>query len=291
MRARFTYLASLVFILFSCGKDDAVVPVYEPTTISSEISDLFETRGNTDSDTVWVFIQGGPVTQRDYTLEETLPNGDEAYPFITDDLRVYPFQTQHLNMTLATATNFTFENAKVESARSAEIISEVVKHFTSQSKVVYLIGHSYGSFLVNEVLAQYGSIARKTISLNGRLDMDQVVWEGFSEGNEWLFDANGENPFLNSSASNAVEDQNMRKIAAGLGFNRYTDRLANADLSDAIFLTSDNDDLVGDFTQEAIDFLTNQAEGLIILQPNFGHGDVFEPQVFRELHDMIIMDN
>lgn len=290
---------SIVLLLFSACKKDEVTPTivtpptpeveFNSTVISSTVTDLFETRGDATSDIVWIYVQGGPTTERDYVFEETNPDGTDAYPFITDDFRVYPFQVQQINEDFKIADGFTFEQAKVESAKNAEIIKNIIEHFVSQNKTVYTIGHSYGSFIVNEVLATYGPLGEKIVSLNGRLDMDEVVWQGFSKGEEWLFDANGENPTLNSTADNSLLEQNMRKMAAGLGFNRYSQKLANVDLSSAIFVTADSDEFVGDFTQDAISFLLDTDAALLFLPEGAGHSDVFEPSFFEFLHDQHIV--
>lgn len=282
-------LILLGLFIFSCKKDKDTKG-FKHTTISSDITTLFESYGDANSDTVWVYVQGGPVTEREYPFEETYSNGSPLFPDFKDDLRIYPFQAQHLNANISTTENFDFKDAKVESGISSEIVKHIVEHYNGKNKVVYLIGHSFGSFVVNDVLARYGSIARKTISLNGRLDMDDLVWKGFAKGEEWLFNQEGLHPTLNASASSSVEEKNMRKLAAGLGYNRYTQRFANTDLSDALFLTAEDDPYVGDFTQQAIDLLTLKAEALFVM-PNFGHGDVFQPSVMKEIHDLIIKND
>ncbi|MCY4562088.1 MAG: hypothetical protein OXC03_07285 [Flavobacteriaceae bacterium] len=280
---------------------------FSHTVLPDAIEDLFEMKGDIESDTVWVYIQGGAVLDRDYPLNSSNSSGcsncdqDEAevfdYPYFVDDLIVYPFQSQHLNPYIHRESELTFEQAKIESALSAEIIKKVIDHFNTMEKTIYLIGHSYGAFLVNEILSKYGSIARKSISLNGRLDMDQVVVDGFSEGIVWLFDENGQNPYEakvpEEYASEIKLISNLSKLNAGLGFNRYTEKLAEVDLSDAIFLFSEYDMNVGDFTPEAIKLLkeTNPAEHLIILE-NGTHETIFaDLRETKKLHDLIIMDN
>ena len=285
-------LAAVALTWISCDKNDKdVKPVFVKTSIPTDINKLFESKGDVESDTVWIYVQGGPTTEREYAPEEMYEDNTPVYPYLIDDLRIYPFQTQHLNPKVASSELLTLEAAKIESATTTEIVKKIVEHFNSQNKVVYLIGHSYGSLVVNDFLAKYGSIARKTISLNGRLDMDQVVWEGFAKGEEFLFDADGINPFLDTEADNTMKDKNMRKLAAGLGFNRYTELLANADLTNAIFVTAPNDSYVGDFTTGAIDLLKVKSEALFILPEGLGHSDIFEPELFEQLHDLIIEDN
>ncbi len=288
MRALYTLLIA-TSLLMSCKKDKDDKS-FKSTPIPTDISKLYETYGDANADTVWIYVQGGPVTEREYAFEELYDDGSDLFPFFKDDLRIYPYQAQHLDPNIASSIIFDFEDAKKEAAKSSEIVKRIVEHFKAKNKVVYLVGHSYGSFIVNDVLARYGSIARKTISLNGRIDMDNVVWQGFSKGEEWLFDQSGLNPWLNTSATNTTEEKNMRRLAAGLGYNRYTERYANTDLSDAIFLTAEDDMYVGDYTQHAIDFLQPRAEKLYVV-PSIGHSDVFHPSMMKGLHDVIIKNN
>lgn len=286
----------VVSLTIRCSKDNTkeetktTTSSFKATVIPSEIERLYEEKGNNASDTVWVYIQGGPTVERGYDLDDYDDSGTPLFPFFDDDLRVYPFQAQNLNPEIETAKEFTFEDAKIESSTTVEIVKKVVEHFKNQNKVVYLIGHSYGSFVVNEVLAKYGNIARKTISLNGRLNIEKELWEGFSRGEEWLYDDKGENPRIYSKGNErGILDQNMSKIAAGLGFNRYTEKLKNTDLSDVIFVTSQNDPFVGDFTAEAIEFADQNAETLITLK-EAGHSAIFSPYLMNLLHQSIIKE-
>ena len=273
--------------------DDNMTPkaLYEPTVIPTDVTKLYETRGDETSDTVWVYVQGGPVLMRDYSLNEKDPDTNEdLYPYFSNQLVVYPIQSHHLNSKIGPATDFTFENAKTESSNTAKIVKMVVDHFESADKTVYVIGHSYGSLVVHEVLARYGSIGRKMISLNGRLDMDNKVVEGFSRGELWTFNEEGETPTLKKSASaQSITDQNMNKLAAGLGFNRYTQELTDADLSNVIFLGAENDTDVGDYTPEAVKFLNGKAEAFLGLGPGSGHGDIFNPLLMMQIYDEYII--
>ena len=278
-----------VVILTSCDKDDTMIPNgYVETTLPSDVTQLYESQGPADSDTVWIYIQGGPVVERIFDLNEKDEETEEdVYPFYTDDLVIYPFQTQQINTTIAKAPNFTFEHAKVESSRNADIVKMITDHFEDQDKVVYIIGHSYGAFITHEILAKHGPIGRKIVSLNGRLDMPTSVWEGFSRGEIWLFDKDGQNPFLVTKNENEVEGRNLAMMAAGLGFNRYTSELEGVDLSDALFFTGGKDEAVGVFNQTEVDFVKKNAEvGQLV--PNFDHSDIFIPEAQQELYGLIV---
>ncbi|MGB1296104.1 MAG: hypothetical protein ACPG6V_11545 [Flavobacteriales bacterium] len=278
--------------VFSCKKDKSE-PTFKHSPIPSDITKTFEQKGDEDSDTVWIYVQGGPTEQREYALVDTYSDGSDVYPFFTDDLMIFPYQAQHLDKTIATSELFNFEDAKEESEKTAEIVVNIANHFTSKNKVVYIIGHSFGSLVVHEILAKFGNPARKMLSLNGRMDMDEVVWKGFSKGEEWLFDNSGLNPMLNTGAVSTLEEKNMRKLAAGLGHNRYTELFANRaglDLSNVLFLTAEDDKYVGDYTQKSLDYLGAKAELMFVL-PQAGHSDVFIPSILKSLHDLMIKND
>lgn len=264
------------------------------TTVPSDIHDLFEFRGDATKDTVWVFLQGGATDERDYNLNE-ISRGTDLFPYFTDDFIVYPFQSQQLNPSLHHHFDLTFEQAKVEASLSVEIAQQVIKHYVDMNKTVYVIGHSYGAFMVHELLAEYSHTARKYISLNGRLDMNEKVWKGFSMGEFYYFDEDGKTLIQLSPEIPADElrfEHNMGRLNAGLGFNRYTEKLAQIDLSNALFLTAEKDRAVGVYTPETIEFLTekNPAEELITISG--GHGQIFEEaDRMEELHNLIVMDN
>ncbi len=123
--------------------------------ITSDINDLYEFRGDSTKDTVWVFLQGGVIVERDYDLNlKTGPEEVDKFLFFTDDFIVYPFQSQQLNPSLHHNFDLTFEQSKVESSLSVEIAQKIVNHFVDMDKTVYVIGHSYGAFMVHELLAE-----------------------------------------------------------------------------------------------------------------------------------------
>lgn len=189
----------LLLLISSCNKgenEDTTTNKstisYVPTVLPSQIEQLYELRGDKTMDTVWVFLQGGPDFKMNYELEKE--SSQVEYDFFTDDLRVYPYQIQQLNTSLKTATDFTFEDALKESDLSVKIVKDVVTHFKNQNKVVYLIGHSYGAFLTQKVLADYGSIADRNAVLNCRLKVSEFARQSFKEGKFLMYDEKGGNP-------------------------------------------------------------------------------------------------
>ncbi len=268
------------------------------TTIPSDINDLYEFRGDSRKDTVWVYIQGGAMVERNYDLnEKTGPQKVDKFPFFTDDFIVYPYQSQQINPSLHQNFDLTFEQAKIESSITVEIAQKVIEKYLNLDKTVYVFGTSYGAFVVNELLAiSKGKMARKYISMYGRLDMNELLWKGYLMEEFYFFDSDGKTLIKSDETIPAEErryENNMARLNAGLAFNRYTEKLANTDLSDVIFITGKNDQIVGTFLPKTIEFLTeiNPSERLLVLPGT--HGQIFEddPQNFKELYDFIVMDN
>lgn len=268
MRKNVILLAiSLLVVFSSCKKEDKV---YIETVLPANDMELFQAIGNTNADSVLIFLQGGPV----YELE-TNDNDLDAFTNSTNFLKVYVQQVQTLNPGLKDVA-ITFEQAIKENAISTEIIHRVVKHFKDQGKKVYIIGHSYGAFLAANYLAVYGNEADKIAILAGRLDMPQVVWEGFRDGTIYDF-PDGVTPALaDPNAEGGIfTDVTARRLAAGLGMNRYTSLLANKDLTKVIYAYSTKDIPVGSLNAAETSFLVSK--NATVLEITGGnHGSMFE---------------
>lgn len=95
----------------------------------------------------------------------------------------------------------------------------------------------------------------------GRLDIDKVFWEGFSQGKGGNF-VNGITPVLYDL--DGIETKNMNKLAAGLGQNRYTQTLNKyKNLSKITYVYGKTDEHIGKLTKAEIDFLTGKKAKII----------------------------
>lgn len=194
-----------------------------------------------------------------------------------------PQYSQHLNSKLAQYTDFEYKHAVKENNTAVAIVRKVIQHFKDQKKIVYLIGHSYGGFLVQEFLKQYGNLADANAVLNCRLDMDDVVWKGGQNGKAYQFNSAGENPTEISipKEMDKQEARNTAVLASGLGTTRYSKALKEVDLSRTIFIDTKNDEAVGHWTKTEIDFLKNKS-----VKYFYGPGDhseIFEYKKMRSL--------
>ncbi len=286
---------SLLFI--SCKKDSTETTAnednvkYIKSVVPDKIDQLYEFRGDKASDTVWVFLQGGPDFKMNYELESE--SSDKPYDYFLDDLRVYPYQIQHLNKSIRSATDFTYEDAIIDTDLSIKITKDVIMHFKNQNKVVYLIGHSYGAFMTQKILADYGNIADKSAVLNCRLNIEKSVREGFKMGKVITYNENGENPTevnLEETAKkegfSPLEAKNTAIIGAPIINFNFLELLKDADLSKTFFVGAKNDSAVGDWTTEELTFLNKKA-GMVF----FGDGDhssIFNYDGMKTVHAFLI---
>ena len=154
---------------------------YKPTVIPKDTTKLFVEDGNTISDTVVIYVQGGPMPNLDFIfLKDSILN---VLPFSKSYKRIYLHQSQTYNSTIVNSANkFTFENAKYEGNISSEMLYRTIHYFKKRNKKVVLFAHSYGSFVTPNYLALKPNIADKIVIMAGRLNMDEKIWKSFSNG-------------------------------------------------------------------------------------------------------------
>ena len=260
-------LFTLVFA--SCKKDDDEEIIVEPIAITSEIKALGSYWGNTSSDVTDVLIntQGGPAPVLDNDGLRGLLRAINVSK--TKDLLVFNVHQAQTKNPDAFVNPITFEEAKAYSQQSVEDLATVVKYFKNQGKKVHVLGISFGAFMTQGLLAKEGSdVADDYLIMIGRLDIPEVVWKASSEGNEAGFE-NGVTPFVKVSNDEPIE-KNMSRLAAGLGFNRYTELLAATDLSKVTYVYGELDEQVGRLSEDEVNFLTSKG-ATVVQVPNADH--------------------
>jgi hypothetical protein len=230
--------------------------------------------GNPESNIVIINTQGGPEISL-YTnefkkifIEEGGVNPEKTFV-------VNVHQTQTLKPEKFINEEISFEQAKEYDKENIKILANIIKYFKSQDKKVILVGMSYGAFMVQDLLSEYGDIADKYLISVGRLDMPEKVWKIFSKGNQAEFKNgtevityNSEQYYEKSEDINFV-DSNMGKLAAGLGYKRYTELLKDVNLSNVVYIYGENDEAVGRLTQKEIDFL--KSKNVYVISGKEGH--------------------
>ena len=261
---------------------------YAKTSLPADTTKLFLEDGITQSDTVSIYLQGGPIPVLDFTF-----NNDSIlneFPGHRNYKRIYLHQAQTINSTIVNSGDkFTFEMAKEEGRISAEMLYRTVKYFKDKNKVVFVISHSFGSFIVPEFLSTKPNIADKIVIMAGRLDMNDEIWKSFSIGGAGGFDKDAITPFtkknnvpffINHKIRQKVST--MSKVAAGLGYNRFTQRLQSIDLSNVLYVFGTKDVTVGTLNNEEKSFLKDAKAYL--LEVDGDHSSVFHPDVLKIIH-------
>ena len=261
----------LSVLILSCSKDDNIQN--SGLEISQEIKDLIYFKGDENSSTVIINTQGGPIPELARTeLDEILENVNT-----TNLLTVNVHQAQTLKPSLFTSNEITFNQAIDYDAESIETLYDVVKYFKDQGRTVYVLGISFGAFMTQELINKKGlNVADKYLIMVGRLDMNEVFWQGFSEGKTGGF-INGISPVLEEQTD--ITDKNMSKLAAGLGQNRYTELFKTLDLSNITYVYGKTDQQVGKLTDSEVQFL--QSKGANIIAGNGDHSDTIDDYIVQ----------
>lgn len=275
------WLLTLALLLAACSAssdgDDAVSTESvnpAPSTIAEpaerDVSELYESFGNPNADTVIVFAQGGPITENLIDDVRGLTDGLD----LEQALVVNAHQAQTLDPDTYTDSDIDFEQAKAADRESIEMLAEVVAHFTAQGRSVHVVGISFGAFVVQDLIANHGTDASGYYIAVGRLDMPPDVWEEFAEGRTAGFvDGVDVVPVpiedAGMGAGTPAGDRNMARLAAGLGHNRYTELLADEDLSKILYFYGETDEQVGSLTQAEIQFL--ESRGAVVVSDPGGH--------------------
>ena len=246
-------------------------PVETPRTATPEaawpVRDTYHSFGNANSDVVVVLSQGGPLpglVQEVEVLKELSPLNLERLHLVN------VHQAQTIDPAAFMAADITFDEAKAADVESAAMLATLVDHFQAQGKVVYVVGISFGAFMVQELLATQGNVAEGYLIANGRLDMPPAIWTVFAEGRtvEFVDGVEIEEPVTGRNGPDA-ENRNMARLASGLGHYRYSERLARVDMTNVAYVSGTFDLQVGRLSDAEIAFLVER--GADVVQYDGGH--------------------
>ena len=261
------------------------------TALPEDATRLYETvpGGDPDADTVWLFSQGGPVTELDSSDLTEFPGHGRR-------LLVNVHQVQTLNPGLIDDARLdSVAQVQAEMDVSVEILDRVIRHFKAQGKRVVVLSHSFGSFIVPRYLALKGpGAADRYVIMAGRLDIERKMYENrlsklhdastvawFYEGGTTLtrfdqaagpIDPDPAAPPVDSVLPRAVRMQAV--FQGALGKHRYTRLLAGTDLSKVIYAYGTTDEAVGRLTGEEVAFL--ESRGAEVLAVEGGHGSMLD---------------
>ncbi len=256
----------------ACGNNSDASTNYDPDPmIPDSLAQTFEAIGNPNASSVIVVAQGGPMP------ELLLDEAEEIFSDVDLDntYLVLPHQAQTRDPSSFTDAEITFDQAKKYDTDTTTTLANVVAHYAESDKKVYVVGISFGAFVVQDLLSNQGNVADGYLIQVGRLDMPEAVWVPFSEGHfvgftdgvtVESFDADG----AGMGGDGDFTDANMARLAAGLGHKRYTELLAETDLSNVVYAYGLQDEQVGRLTDAELSFLADK--GVKVLQTEEDHG-------------------
>ncbi len=259
-------IVAMAVAIVACGQGDDA-PVLPPATEDggTVIEDTYIGTGNPGSDVVVALAQGGPMPflVPEWELQEVLSPLDLEQVYL-----VNVHQAQTINAGAFIDQDITFAEAKAAGSESAAMLAAVVAHFKDQGKTVYVVGISFGAFMVQELLATQGNVADGYLIAVGRIDMPAEVWTEFSEGRAAGF-VNGTEIVeftieeAGMGAGTPAGDRNMARLAAGLGHNRYSERLARIDMANVVYVFGTVDEQVGRLSDAEREFLSGRDANVI----------------------------
>lgn len=261
----------LTATILSCSKDDEERPPVIADEISQNIKELIYFKGDEKAQTVMIIVPGGPSTKFATDIV------DDFAPALSPKgiLTVTVQQAQTLNPNILTGKEITLDQAVSYNTETIETLYEVVRYFKDEGRTVYITGLSYGAFVTQELIATKGmATADKYLIMLGRLDINDVFWQGLAEGRPAEFQ-NGITPIIGPEPFDNVFNRNEARLFAGLVMNRYTqDFNPIEDLSNITYIYGATDEEVGSLTSEEVMFL--QSKNANILTGNGGHDEPFE---------------
>ena len=149
-------------------------------------TDLFKIKGSSASEKLVLIVQGGPRTEIRESNFEYIGNHFTL---------VYIHQAQTLdNFDEKSWNTKKFSQADRERLvkKSVDILYKVIWNFKIQMKKIYVLGYSFGAFLVSEMLARYGNLVDKVILMGGRLKVSKEAYRIEKQDRKSVYFLNGQ---------------------------------------------------------------------------------------------------
>lgn len=266
---------------------------YQPTSIPTDATKLFQKEGDWEKDTAFVYVQGGP----DLQLNIGPRDGLHLMPNPSNLLKIYPYQSQMLNPEmLASNPILTKEQSAIENAKSVEILDRVIKYLVTNKKKVFLIGHSYGASISMEYVHSKENLTERVVLMGLDLDEDISSWKTMKSG-EYIRWKDGTNPYAKTVFeginSNHPSQPSFHRVADNLGrivesnmAKKYTELYKDDDFKDIISVHATMDEANGKKSKEEIAIL--QQKGSVIVEIEGDHHDMLTSEFMAELYEHLV---
>lgn len=257
---------------------------------AGEIENKWLAYGNPEADTVVVLAQNGPNSLLDTMLV------DEIFlqSYLLDKQAVYILQVHQAQTRYPDKFElfeFSFEDAKIFNQESVDFLFEAVNISRQSGKKVYVVGISYGAFLVQELLAKQGNAANGYLLVAGRLDVEEAAWMTLADGTSVDFE---DGTFIQPVFQDYGTDEmspvlkaNMNKLVAGLAFKRYTEKLNNVRMDNVIYAYNKFDERVGRLSDDEIEFLKSGKARVYTWETGENHSEFIDGSLVLSLEEML----
>ncbi|WP_400077943.1 hypothetical protein [Winogradskyella sp. R77965] len=262
---------------------------YTPTKLPSDTTLLWVNDSFKEKDTVLIVGEGGPKNSLDFENNgrvywEYLNNYDNYQTIVIHQSSTY-------NKTIFNALDFKISDGYKEAENSAEIMYRAIKYFKDRNKYVIVAGHSYSAFIIPYYIANRPSLADTYLMTGGRLNADSIQTQYQLKGSNSGFKKDGNTLIIPDTTLPPKRFRTERffriiqvkeMLKAGVGNFKFTDELADKDLSNLIFCYGKKDSNVGIPTQEELDFL--KTKGAKIVATDADHYNIWK-RVIDSLRD------
>jgi len=249
---------------------------YTETILPKDTLDLWVSDGDSTKNTVAIFLQGGPKNELSFKTNgksqwRYLPNFDDYY-------QIHLHQANTLNPDMFRYDGeFTMEMARKEVDNTSEMLYRSIKYFKERGKTVYVMGHSYGAFIIPHYLSTRPSLADKYVIVSGRIEDPKNAVEAHKKGYNGIykdgvtFVSEEEKDFSDYDENDMRYYVGKQRLKAAIGEILYSETLKNIDLAGSIYIYTATDERVGGLTEKEKNFL--KVKGFQVFGTNHKHGE------------------
>lgn len=227
---------------------------YKRTVLPDSIKDYYTETGNRSADIVLLIVQGGPFDEAQFTANQ-LPVDKWK-----DELHiVYVKQAQIINPSILPPENMLrLEDAEYENLISVEMLHRTIQYFKGQHKKVLVWGVSYGAWLMQKYIEQYGIEADAISMAAGRLDMEPEIWKDVMV-NQKAYDITYNKEERIYQEMDFTYTRPVSCLLASIVKERFIKSLSKKDLSRfVVYQFANRDGTVGRLTNPEIVFLKSK---------------------------------
>ncbi|MEM9822407.1 MAG: hypothetical protein AAF985_15100 [Bacteroidota bacterium] len=289
-----TFLMLTTFCLFSvismtmlkhAPNSAELLQNYAPTLFPEDTTQLWMGEGDPSSDTVLLINEGGPKVHLDFEY-----NGKTPWSYLPNFFNYYRAHVHQIGTYNKEIFNFkkTFTRAmaELEVDNNSEILYRAFRYFKERGKTVIVIGHSFGAFTIPHCMMTRPLKADGYLITGGRIDDHLERSSYFLKGYNSRFEEDGITFFPpdTTRAPNPNRGERyfkmyrVKQLLKGvMGQPRYSEVLADHDLSKMIYFYAKEDRNVGRLTPAEIDFL--RSKGATVVATEGGHYDIWKRAV------------